>query len=349
MWERDALAFAGSDLAIVDRVIDAGHAQAFWSVLVQQAFSLARYYEKIGVIPLRKAAGDHVAGFADEAGCGALLAHLEALGYLEHRPHGDYYALDDKGWEWLESLQIWSNFSDRSEPLPILQGGEVLDRVAWSNRYMLGPGTLVRVKGKTREVKQVTPDHVEVIPPRVGGVPLVLQRLGGRWPVSLEISRSLREVGGRLEAIEHDIEPALRPWISAWAARFADLDPEQELPVEVGESSTAMTFLGGMGNRLLAEAILASGGQAKPRDWGVEVGDQLSLKQLDFTAAGLESIAGRMTDEIDTSVHFSMLPESLKEAEVRTSVADPRVVGEIIKLPSMRQVVVRPAPAPPIS
>jgi hypothetical protein len=290
-----------------------------------------------------------VASFADEAGCADLLNHLQELGYLEHRPHGDYFALDDKGWEWLESLQIWSNFSDKSEPLPIVQGGEVLDRVAWSNRYILGPGTLVRVKGKTREVKYLASDHVEVIPAVGGGVPLVLQRLGGRWPISFEISRSVRGLGTRLGDVEQDIEPAMRPWISGWANRFADLDPQFHLPVEVGEAGpTALTFLGGMGNRLLAAAIVASGGQAKARDWGVQMGDQLALKELDLAADRLESIAGKMTDEIETSVHFSMLPQSLKEAEVRTSVADPRVVADIVKLPTMNQVVVQPAPDPPV-
>jgi hypothetical protein len=43
-----------------------------------------------------------------------------------------------------------------------------------------------------------------------------------------------------------------------------------------------------------------------------------------------------------------MLPQSLKEAEVRTSVADPRVVADIVKLPTMNQVVVQPAPDPPV-
>jgi hypothetical protein len=103
-----------------------------------------------------------------------------------------------------------------------------------------------------------------------------------------------------------------------------------------------------MGNRLLAAAIVASGGQAKARDWGVQMGDQLALKELDLAADRLESIAGKMTDEIETSVHFSMLPQSLKEAEVRTSVADPRVVADIVKLPTMNQVVVQPAPDPPV-
>jgi ATP-dependent Lhr-like helicase len=348
IWERDALAFAGSDLAISDGVIDAGHAQEFWSVVVQQAFSLARYNEKIGVIPLRRAAGERIAPFADEDGCAALLANLEGLGYLEHRSHGDYYALDDKGWEWLESLQIWSNFSDRSEPLPIVQGGEVLDRVAWSNRYMLGPGTLIRVKGKTREVREVGLEHVEVIPPVSGGTPLVLQRLGGRWPVSLEISRSLRSLGRRFSSVEADLEPALRPWLSAWVGRFGEVDPQYDLPVEVGEAATAMTFLGGTGNRLLAEAIRSSGERAKAGDWGVTVDAPLFLKELNLTAAQLGAIAGRMSDEVDTSVHFSMLPDSLKEAEVRTSVADPRVVDEVLKVPSLRQVVIRSAPPPPI-
>lgn len=349
LWLRDALGFAGTDLAVMDGIVDAGHAQQFWSVMVQQSFSLARYHEKIGVIPMRKAAGQRVAPFADEAGCVDLLAHLESLGYLEHRSHGDYFALDDRGWEWLDSMQIWSNFSDRSEALPLVQDGELLDRVAWGNRYLLKPGVLVRVKGRVREVREVATDHIKVGPARRAGTPILLKRLGSRWPVSFEISKGVAALGHRLPSIEEDVEPLLLPWLKSWAARLADLDLQEDLPVEVDDESTLLTFLGGTGNRLLAESLKLAGREAKAGEWGVAIDKPFALRDLAFGAESLESIAGRMSDEVDSSVHFSMLPDRLKELEIRTSVADPRVLTEILRLPTLRQIAIPPPPPPPLT
>jgi hypothetical protein len=244
-------------------------------------------------------------------------------------------------------MQIWSNFSDTGESLPIRYGRDVLDNVAWANLYLLEPGDLVRVKGEMREVKAVGTDHIAVGAVTGGGRVVSLKRAGSIWHVSIEVSRAVRALTKAYPVIEEDVEPSLRPWLSRWTERFAGLDPMLDLPVESGDRSEALSFLGGLGNRLLAEIVQRAGTSATASEWGVALEKPRMLNELSDVPSLVAATAPGLADHVPVSVHFGMLPDALKAREISSVVADPRVIESIERIPSMRQRVVPPAPIPP--
>lgn len=343
LWKRDVLAFAGIDVALGRGIIESSHVPDYWSVMVQQAFSLARYYERIGQTPLLKAAGHHIAPFADEPSLGELLEHLATLGYLDYRPHGEYYALDDKGWEWLQSLQIWSNFSSHSNPLRVLQDGELLDSIAWSNRYLLQSGALLRIKGHTREVDEVGSDYVRVRKPTHGGTPLTPARVGAAWHVSFDLAQVVASLGDTFATISEDVEPNLRSWLSTWSGRLSSLPLDEVIPVEQGSEESALTFLGGLGNRLLQESLASLGQYAAVDEWGVRTSDPDAFRDVK-AAPPLATIAPKLRGDIPASVHFSLLPTRLQNLETAAIVGDPRVLERIRRLPALKPISIPPPP-----
>jgi ATP-dependent Lhr-like helicase len=351
LWARDLLTFAAIDRAVQYGELECLHAPRYWSVLVQQCFSMARYYEKIGVKPLMEASAAGSAPFVSEEGCRQVLEHLDELGYLSHHSYGDYYVLTDRGWAWLRSMQIWSNFTDQSESVPVLQDSDVLDQVAAMNRFLLAPGMLVRVKGRTREVISIEPDCIRVSEPSRPGTAVPLKRLGQGWPISFEIAQSMKSLaaGRGLAEVSPHIEPGARSWVEDWFGRFRDIDLATHLPYEVARDKVYSTFLGGLGNLVVAELLKGQGTLSSPDDLGITVkaATVLPLPELASCEAAFQSFASSLAPHVPTSVHYALLDPQLQVEEVASVVSQPELVRQMEALSTLEIAEVGSPPALP--
>jgi ATP-dependent Lhr-like helicase len=347
LWSRDLLTFAGLARASRQGLLEDPPSSEFFSVAVQQAFSIARRHEKTATIPLVRAA-TAVAPWLNEEMSDKLLAHLESIGYLEHR-HGDYYAMTDTGWEWAFSMGAYSNFAGGGEGMPVRFGHDVLETVAWTNRSVLQRGVLVRLKGETWEVKGQSPRGVEVMRPTHRGEPVRPQRAGGAWHLSFELAQAVRDLTTSSDEWLSDLHPKLSPWLTAWRRRFEEVDFNTQMPVEAGEQHRCLTFLGGLGNRLAEIAVQRAGYTARGTEFSIEC-DKLALRaaHLGELASSLDELAPAMERWVGTTAHFGLLDPELQKREIVTSISDPRVMRELQSLGEKEVQVIPPADPPPL-
>jgi hypothetical protein len=314
-------------------------------VVVQQAFSLARYHGRIGLTPLVRAVDREAGRFVDEDGLLKILQHLEILGYVRHKPYGNYFVLEDPGWEWLESLQIWSNFDSDGESIDVVHGGDVIDRIAYGNRALFSSGTKIRLRGKLWEVVSLVGRSIKVRPASGGGG-IRPMRHGGAWLMSFELAQEVKRVAWSPGIVTDDLEPLMRPWLADWSGRLHGLDPETQIPIVHDGVFRSLTFMGGIGNRLIA-GLLASDIRVAADDLGVSADRRLMLSRLALDTAGVEAAAKRMRGSISTTVHFGMLPEELQQEEITSIISAPMVIDGLKRLASMEPALIADAPPPP--